>query len=237
MLDGPVFDTLTAVNHPDLRTGAWIWSRRISTRACRHIRTSIGSSPGTTRPGQGTPGRCCSTAASAGFARDPALGRAVIELAHATRRRSRSTWPPRASGPAAHQVFLRLFWTDAQRLEYFAVLGFVIDPAQLRAAVVRRPRSDGFEALLTAPRRRRRRCNSGHRRAWRTRLRHAGRRTCTAARRAVPDVVLPGRRHSVAAGRRRCAPDLDDRGDRAGARPAPSPASARATGPRRCRSC
>ena len=38
-----------------------------------------------------------------------------------------------------HQVFLRLFWTDARRLEYFAILGFVVEPSQMREQLLADP--------------------------------------------------------------------------------------------------
>jgi signal transduction histidine kinase len=45
-------------------------------------------------------------------------------------------------------VFLRLFWTDAQRLEYFAVLGFVIEPASMRERLFAGARGRVFDDVL-----------------------------------------------------------------------------------------
>jgi signal transduction histidine kinase len=45
------------------------------------------------------------------------------------------------------QIFLRLFWTDARREDYFAILGFVVEPARLRAELFG-ARSSRLESLL-----------------------------------------------------------------------------------------
>ncbi len=75
---------------------------------------------------------CCSTVAAASSPATPISVRRC------------STWRERYAGTQQiyvaaegigaepRQVFLRLFWTDAQREEYFAVLGFVIEPASMR---------------------------------------------------------------------------------------------------------
>ena len=95
-LDGPVFDTLTAVNHPELRAG------RLDLVAAQFA-AGLAAYPhvdrffawnaqiGGDHPGGGVlrPQRRLRHAIAT-------LGRAMFELADAMHRRSRSTWPPRA---------------------------------------------------------------------------------------------------------------------------------------------
>ena len=132
-LDGPVFDTLTAVNHPDLRAGrldlvAQQFAKGLE--AYPHVDRFFAWSSNTETT---TPGEVLFYGRDQRFGRDPALGAAIVDLA-------RKYAPTQHIYVAAddvgadqrHQIFLRLFWTDAQRLEYFAVLGFVVDPATIR---------------------------------------------------------------------------------------------------------
>src|SRR5919109_2275597 len=148
MLDGPVFDTLTAVNHPELRAGrldlvAQQYERGLKTYP--HVdrffvwldpegqseppEVLFYSRPSTPlRAGPSTP-----LTASNGFSRDPVLGRAILDLA-------KQHGPTQQIYVAAEglgadrrqQVLLRVFWNDARRVDYFAVLGFVIDAATTR---------------------------------------------------------------------------------------------------------
>ena len=142
-LDGPVFDTLTRVNHPELHAGRldlvarrfeeglvayphverfFVWSKETEARA----------------PGEAlflersaTP-QSSSVPSLASFTRDRALGQAIVALARRHEVAQRIYIAGETSGAApARQVLLRLFWTDAERVEYFAVLGFVVDPAQM----------------------------------------------------------------------------------------------------------
>jgi signal transduction histidine kinase len=146
-LDGPVFDTLTAVNHPELRAGrldlvAAQFTAGLS--AYPHVdrflawnadieRTTPGQVRFYGRDGQGA---------------DPQLGRAVFELArrHAGAQQIYVAAESIAPG-LPHQVFLRLFWTDARREDYFAILGFVVEPSRLRAELFG-ARSSRLESLL-----------------------------------------------------------------------------------------
>jgi len=140
-LDGPVLDTLLAVTHPELMAGRldlvaeayeaglaaypqvqrfFIWSKETEEVA-----------PGEAmfyRPaGDATPAAL--TVEGAGFVRDPGLGRTIIDVA----RRNRLTQHIYAAEelPDRLQLFLRVYWTDAQRLDFYAVLGFLVSPAQL----------------------------------------------------------------------------------------------------------
>jgi signal transduction histidine kinase len=133
VLDGPVFDTLTAVNHPELR------ARRLDLvaqqyaaglRTYRHVDRFFiwlaESEPKATSDVMffGRDGK---------FAHDPDLSRVVTDLARRYAPRQQLYVAAEGVGPnAAKQVLLRLFWTDARRVEYFAILGFVVDSREMR---------------------------------------------------------------------------------------------------------
>ena len=139
-LDGPVFDTLTRVNHPELRAG------RLDLVA-RQFEDGLAAYPHVERffvwsvetdarvPGEALflgreDARPAGRTAAAPFTREPVLGKAILELARRYAPEQRiyvagQTGMP----PAPRHVLLRLFWTDAERVEYFAVLGFVVNPA------------------------------------------------------------------------------------------------------------
>jgi signal transduction histidine kinase len=133
MIGGPVFDTLTAVNHPELRAG------RLDLVAQQYVQ-GLRSYPHVDRflAWQAThdrddPNGVTFVGRDGGFRRDPALGRAILDLARAHARGQQIYVAAEAIGPGGrHDVFLRLFWNDARRVEYFAILGFVIDRAHMR---------------------------------------------------------------------------------------------------------
>jgi signal transduction histidine kinase len=149
-LDGPVFDTLTAVNHPDLRAG------RLDLVATQFA-AGLAEYPHvdrffawTAQTELRSPGEVVFHGRDgAGFVRDPVLGRAVLDLArrHAAAQQiyiaAEGVVPGRSQ-----QVFLRLFWTDARRVDYFAVLGFVVDPARLRMELFN-PERSSLRSVLT----------------------------------------------------------------------------------------
>jgi signal transduction histidine kinase len=132
-LDGPVFDTLTAVNHPDLREG------RLDLVA-KQYRDGLDTYPHVERffvwneqTETQAPGEALFYARDGGFGRDPGMGKAVMELARKYAPEQHIYIVAEGIGPQRrHQVFLRLFWTDARRVDYFAVLGFLVDPVMLR---------------------------------------------------------------------------------------------------------
>jgi signal transduction histidine kinase len=149
ILDGPVFDTLTAVNHPELRVGrldlvAQQYAQGL--RAYPHVdrflawhATSGGHDPN----GVAFVGR------DGGLQRDPALGRAILDLARTHAPAQQIYVAAEAVGPhKRHDVFLRLFWNDAHRVEYFAILGFVIDRAHMREQLFGALGSARLQALL-----------------------------------------------------------------------------------------
>ena len=149
-LDGPVFDTLTAVNHPELRAG------RLDLIAAQ-FKEGLDSYPHVDRffawnaqTEQSAPGEVLFYRRDRGFERDPALGRAVIDVARRHAAGQQIYVAVDGVGPTrTHQLFLRLFWTDAQRREYFAVLGFVIDPAMMRKGLATTLGGDRIATLLT----------------------------------------------------------------------------------------
>jgi signal transduction histidine kinase len=142
-LEGPIFDTLTAVNHPELRAGRLdlvAMQYEEGLRAYPHVdrffawhAQAVGH----------TPGEVVFYGRESGFQRDPKLGQAIMALARKHAPAQQIYIAAEGIGPEKrHQVFLRVFWTDASRLDYFAVLGFVVDPAQVRSRL--------FEALYKA---------------------------------------------------------------------------------------
>ncbi len=148
-LDGPVFDTLTAVNHPDLRAGRFdlvAQQYKKGLEAYPHVDRFFAWS---TKTEATTPGEVLFYGRDGGFGRDPALGRAVFELARRHAPTQHIYMAADDLGPdKRHEVFLRLFWTDAERLEYFAVLGFVVEPSTMREHLFDGLRRARLDALL-----------------------------------------------------------------------------------------
>ncbi|MFN2446593.1 MAG: sensor histidine kinase [Vicinamibacterales bacterium] len=144
-LDGPVFETLTAVNHPELREG------RLDLVA-NEYREGLNEYPHVDRffvwseqtdavaPGEALfygrehPAGHTLSVGPAGtpLMRDAVLGHAILDLARDNAPAQHIYVAAENVGPDRHQVFLRLFWKDARRVDYFAVLGFVVHPATLR---------------------------------------------------------------------------------------------------------
>jgi signal transduction histidine kinase len=80
--------------------------------------------------------------------RDPPLGRALLEIARRHAPEQHIYVASEEVGPTGWHALLRLFWTDARRLEYFAVLGFVIDPAASSQRLFGALREQSVGALL-----------------------------------------------------------------------------------------
>lgn len=140
MLDGPVFDTLTAVNHPELRAGRLDLVAQQYERGLKvypHVeRFFVWLAPDSQRERH----EVLFYGRDGGFKPDPALGRTILDLArqHAPTQQIYVA----AEGMGAErrrQVLLRLFWTDARRVDYFAIQGFVVDAATMSGRL--------FEAL------------------------------------------------------------------------------------------
>jgi signal transduction histidine kinase len=149
-LDGPIFDTLAAVNHPELRAGRFDLVAQQFARGLeayphvdRFFAWSATSGVGPVHvPDVLFYGR------SGEFVRDPDLGEAVLDLAERYASTQQIYVAADDVGQEPRQVLLRLFWTDARRLEYFAVLGFVIDPTSMRERLFAGARGRAFDTLL-----------------------------------------------------------------------------------------
>lgn len=149
-LNGPIFDTLAAVNHPELRAGrldlvAQHFARGLEAypHVDRFFAWSVSDGPGASAdPNVLFYGR------SGEFVRDPDLGRAVLGLARRHAGMQQIYVAAEGVGSEPRDVFLRLFWTDAQRLDYFAVLGFVVEPASMRERLFAGARGRAFDDVL-----------------------------------------------------------------------------------------
>ena len=137
--DGPVFDTLASVNHPFLVAGRF-------DLVAKAYRKGLSAYPQVDRfffwtdasdrklPGEAvfygaTSGAIAVPVAgdpNGGFQRDPELGRLVMAAArrHAGARQIYAAVTA-AAGGESYDVFIRLYYTDAARDRFFAVLGFV----------------------------------------------------------------------------------------------------------------
>ena len=148
-LDGPIFDTLAAVNHPELRAGrldlvAQHFARGLE--AYPHVdRFFAWSAPA---GGGSATSDVLFYGRSGEFTRDPDLGQAVLTLAERHAGTQQIYVAAEGIGAEPRQVFLRLFWTDAQREEYFAVLGFVVEPASMRQRLFAGQQGRTFDAVL-----------------------------------------------------------------------------------------
>jgi two-component system phosphate regulon sensor histidine kinase PhoR len=147
-LDGPVFETLTAVNHPDLRAGrldlvAEQFERGLQEyphvdRFFAWLARTDGAARGEVLfYGRGRP-----------FVRDAELGRAIVELAHRYAPTQQIYVAAEGVGPGRQLAFLRLFWEDARRVDYFAILGFVVDPRGLGERLFEPPHRAHLDALV-----------------------------------------------------------------------------------------
>lgn len=147
-LHGPIFDTLAGVNHPDLQAGRIDLVARKFTEgleAYPHVERFFVWRPQASAP---RPADVMFLARTGGFIRDAAMGRDVLDLAARHAGSQQIYIAAEGVGHGARQVFLRLFWTDARRLDYFAVLGFVIDPARLPERLFAGAHGAGLDALL-----------------------------------------------------------------------------------------
>ncbi|MGE0450524.1 MAG: sensor histidine kinase [Vicinamibacterales bacterium] len=149
-LDGPVFETLPAVNHPQIRDSRldllapgfrkglesyphverfFVWTEQTDTVVPGEVLfygPGHDSPPATVPPG--IPGD---------FTRDAQLGSTVYALAKRTAPSQQIYGAYERVGPGGeHDVFLRLFWLDARRDRFFAVIGFVIDRTHLRESFI-----------------------------------------------------------------------------------------------------
>jgi signal transduction histidine kinase len=159
-LDGPVFDTLTAVNHPELRAGrldlvAEHYAKGLQAYPQVDRFVLWGAETQAVAPGEALFfSRKTNSKKTTGkpldlFARDAALGRAIMALAESHRASQQIYVAAEGVGPdRRYDVFLRLFWTDARRAQYFEVLGFIVDPAMLRGPLFSTLNDRSLSALL-----------------------------------------------------------------------------------------
>lgn len=128
-IEGPIFDTLAAVNHPELGAGRLDLVAQHFTRgleAYPHVDRFFAWTRPPTR--LSAPGDVLFYGRSGEFARDPAIEQRVRMLAQRYAPSQQIYVAADDAGDDGHHVFLRLFWTDARRVDFFAVLGFVVDP-------------------------------------------------------------------------------------------------------------
>jgi two-component system phosphate regulon sensor histidine kinase PhoR len=139
-LDAPVFDTLSSVNHPTLMDGrldlvAAQFQRGLAayTQVDRFFIWT--EATGKVAPGEvmfygrkAPSGRSPLGEALPGFQRDPPLGRIVYQDAcrHAGSQRIYGAVTERVAG-TPYDVFSRVFYVDAARDRFFAMLGFVVN--------------------------------------------------------------------------------------------------------------
>jgi signal transduction histidine kinase len=149
-LAGPVLDTLTAVSQPDLRAGRFdlvAQEYKKGLAVYPHVDRFLAWSTGTEAK---TPGEVLFFGRDGRFERDPGLGRAVFELARREAPAQHIYVAAEDVGPGQrHQVLLRVFWNDAKRLDYFAVLGLVVDPQTMPAQLFQEPQRARINAVLT----------------------------------------------------------------------------------------
>jgi signal transduction histidine kinase len=146
VLDGPVVDTLTAVAHPDLRAGRLDLvgeQFRAGLTAYPHVDEFFAwhSRDGPTHEAVLFYGR------GGAFGPKAVLGRAVMALA-------REYASAQQIYVASHgirrdqYIFLRLFWIDATRRDFFAILGFVVDASRLRERLFGATRRQALDNAL-----------------------------------------------------------------------------------------
>jgi signal transduction histidine kinase len=160
-LDGPVFDTLTAVNHPQIRDS------RLDLLAAEY-KTGLNDYPHVERffvwteqtdgdvPGEvlflGSGHEDTADAPRtipSDFDRDAGLGREIFQLAKRVAPSQQIYAAFAGVGEAeGHDVFLRLFWTDARRDRFFAVTGFVVDQPRVRASLFPELHRRSLEQIL-----------------------------------------------------------------------------------------
>jgi two-component system phosphate regulon sensor histidine kinase PhoR len=149
ILDGPVFDTLTAVNHPELRAGRLdLVAAQFDAglRAYPHVDQFFAWH--TTPQGRGVGSReVMFFARDAQFHRDEVLSGAVMRVARA-HAPSQKVYIAAEGEGTPHQLFLRVFWTDATRTNYFAILGFVVTPGRMHERLFGPEGRSAFDTLL-----------------------------------------------------------------------------------------
>ena len=162
-LNGPVIDTINALDPPQFRETGLDWLGN-------HFRTALKRYPQVDRfvvwrapteaiaPGQvlfygrtrpSSSGLAHAEHATDGFFADPPLGSAILALIEKYAPAKKINVVSDNLGPdSPYDVFLRLFFTDSRRLECFAVLGYLVKPEMLREPLIATVRRKGIDALL-----------------------------------------------------------------------------------------
>jgi signal transduction histidine kinase len=162
-INGPVIDTINAIDPPQLREPGLKW-------LAAHFRPALERYPhidrfivwnarteaiapgevlmyGRNRPASSASAHLDET--TSGFFADPPVGRAVFALLQKYAPAKKINVVAEHVGPeSAFGVFLRLAFTDSSREECFAVLGYIVKPEMLRGPLVTKVRRDGVDALL-----------------------------------------------------------------------------------------
>jgi signal transduction histidine kinase len=163
VLNGPVLDTINAFDPPQLRhTGLDGLGTHFDTGLVRYPQVDrfiVWMAPTeSVAPGQvlfygrdrpQSPGPARSTAKTNGFFADPPLGQDILDLIEKYAPAKKINVVSDSVGPnKSDNVFLRLFFTDSSRLEFFAVLGYIVKPEMLREPLIATVRRHGVDALL-----------------------------------------------------------------------------------------
>ena len=141
VIEGPVYETLTGVNHPELRAGRLdLVGRRFDEglQTYPHVDRFFVWTDETEAiaPGEALfyggdlPERVTLNPAGepVEFGRDPDLGREILRIARQHAPDQHIYAAADGVGAQKRHALLRLFWTDARRVDFFAVLGFVVEP-------------------------------------------------------------------------------------------------------------
>lgn len=151
--EAPVFESLATVNHPLLRLGRFdLVARQFADglEAYPQIerffiwhQLTDGAAPGEALffGEHGTVGvdhtvsatRQRSSLPLEGFYRDPPLGRLILQLAREQARSQRIYGAAeRRVGASSYDLFVQIFWIDANRDRFFAVMGYVVSHQAVR---------------------------------------------------------------------------------------------------------
>ena len=162
--DGPVFDTLASVKHPSLVEHrldlvAPLFERGLADypQVDRFFVWTGADSPARSRDvlfyERHGPKAVAARASAieARFSADPEVGRTIKETAHqhATSQKIYGAFQVRGADGES-DIFLRIFYTDAARTQFFAVLGFVVNLDAVRQDLFPALVGQGLDTLLGA---------------------------------------------------------------------------------------
>ncbi len=162
-LNGPVVETINAIDPPQLREPGLHWLAahfRPALQRYPHVdrfivwntRTEAAAPAQVLFYGRNPPSAAVlahSDETMSGFVADPPLGRAIFALLQQYTPAKKINVVARRVGPEpGFDVFLRLAFTDSSRQELFAVLGYVIKSDMLREPLVAKVRREGVDVLL-----------------------------------------------------------------------------------------